>query len=107
MTKDKSTKTFHFSLTILGFLAILTACNSHDSDYIPYAIKAMDVWVYDIEKDKNYYGGRVKTNYFSSDSALSKCASNAHATANQYHLNDWSYVCCTVTPWSECVTKVR
>jgi len=87
-------------LTVLG-------CNNYDSDYIPYRIKGLDVWVYDNAQDKNYYGGRVETNYFKSDSALSDCGSRAYATANYKHLKDWSYVCCTVTSSSDCVTKVR
>jgi hypothetical protein len=70
-------------------------------------IKGFDIWVYDNTADKNYYGGRVKANYFSKDDALSECGSRAYAVAREYNLSDWSYVCCTVTSSSDCVTKVR
>ena len=70
-------------------------------------IKGYDVWVYDNINEKEYYGGRIKANYFSSESALSQCQKAAYYTASQYNLEDWGYVCCTITSKSDCVTKVR
>ena len=107
-------KQFDYSIHILVFVFILvpvslhlTGCSSYDSDYIPYMLKGLNVWVYDNMNDKEYYGGRVEANYFSKDDALSECRSRAYAIAEQYHLSDWSYVCCTVTSSSDCVTKIR
>ncbi len=92
---------------VILMLLIVAACNSYDKDYIPYTLKGFDVWVYDNATDKEYYGGRVKANYFSKDSALSRCRDQAYTVAKQYKLTNWSYVCCTVTGSSDCVTKVR
>ena len=100
-------KSIAVNLILLAYLIFASGCNTYDNDYIPFAIKGLDVWVYDNAEDKNFYGGRVKANYFSVDSALSNCQSFAYSVAKQHNLNDWSYVCCTVTPWSDCVTKVR
>ncbi len=93
-------------MVLIG-LSTLSGCDSYDSDYIPYGLKGLDVWVYDNATDKEYYGGRVEASYFSKDSAISECADLAYATANHSHLQDWGYVCCTVTSSSDCVTKVR
>ena len=100
-------KSTFFVTTILAFLILLIACSGHDSDFIPFALRGFDVWVYDNATDKEFYGGRVEANYFSKDSGLRKAGSRAYSTARQYNIADWSYVCCTVTPWSDCATKVR
>jgi len=81
-----------FLITLLSF----SGCSGYDSDYIPYMLKGLDVWVYDNTNDKDYYGGRVKANYFSKDDALSTCRSYAYGVAEQYHLSDWIMLC-TVT----------
>jgi hypothetical protein len=96
-----------FLLLFISLISNFAGCSGHDNDYIPYMLKGLDVWVYNNTNDKEYYGGRVKANYFSRDNALSECNSRAYAVANQYHLTDWSYICCTVTSSSDCVTKVR
>ena len=89
------------------FAILISGCDGYDSDYFPYTMKGLDVWVYNNNTDKEYYGGRVEASYFSKDEALSNCGSYAYSIASQYNLNDWSYVCCTVTSSSSCVTKVR
>jgi hypothetical protein len=108
---SKKHEHFRFSNYCLVFffplLFSFLGCRGYDSDYIPYRLKGLDVWVHDNAHDKNYYGGRVKANYFSRDDALSACRRRAYAVAEQYHLSDWSYVCCTVTSSSDCVTQVR
>lgn len=107
MGKKQCSMLVTLSFAIFLLLITLFACNIQDSDYIPIGLKAMDVWVWDDATNRNYYGGRIKATYFSKDSALSECASRAYALANQYNLHEWSYVCCTVTYSSDCVTKVR
>ena len=86
---------------------LLLGCDRYDSNFIPYRIKGLDVWVYNDITDREYYGGRVKTNYSKRKSALAECGNRAYAIANQNHLQDWSYICCTVTSSSDCMTKVR
>ena len=91
----------------LFLVTLLYGCNSYDSDYIPYGITAMDVYVYNHRTDEEHFGGRVTGNYFSRASLRGQCGNLAHDVARHYHLEDWSYVCCTVTSSSGCVTKVR
>ena len=93
--------------TLLAALPTLAGCNSYDSDYFPYSMKGLNVLVYDNKANKEYFGGFVEASYLSRKEALSSCAARAAATARQYHLQDWGYVCCTVTSSSSCVTKVR
>lgn len=92
---------------LLAVLPTLSGCSSYDSEYFPYAMKGLNVLVYDNKANKEYFGGFVEASYFSRKEALSSCAARAAATARQYHLPDWGYVCCTVTSSSSCVTKVR
>jgi hypothetical protein len=66
----------------------------------------MNVWVYD-ETNKEYYGGHVNASYFSKDEAVNGCQVQARNFARQNHFKDWNYVCCTVTPSSDCATKVK
>ena len=96
-------------LFVVGFacLVSLAACDAHDSDYVPYTMKGLNVHVVDKKSDKEYFGGFVEGNYMNRDQALSQCASVARATAAQHHLVEWGYVCCTVTSSSSCETKVR
>ena len=81
----------NFALIAFSF----SACNSYDSDHIPFLLKGLDVWVYDNVTNREYYGGRVKANYFSKDDAIAECGNLAYAIAGQYRLSEWSYVCCT------------
>jgi hypothetical protein len=92
---------------LLGVLLLLAGCDSYDSDYFPYKLTGLNVWVYNNATQKEYFGGFVEASYFSRKKALSECGARASATARQYHLENWSYVCCTVTSSSSCVTKVR
>ena len=50
-------------LLILGLL-FMVGCSGHDSDFVPYNLKGMDVWVYDNNNSSEIYGGRVEGNYF-------------------------------------------
>jgi hypothetical protein len=98
-----------FARHILAVLCalLLSSCDSHDSDYIPYGLKGMDAYVYDNDADVEHYAGSVEGNYLSKDDTLSGCQSLAYSTARQKNLDDWGYVCCTVTSSSSCATKVR
>ena len=91
----------------LTLAILLVGCTMYDGDYFPYFMTGLDAWVYDNISGTNHYGGRVEATYFSRNDALSECASLANRTAASQHLRDWSYVCCTVTSSSDCVTKVR
>ena len=95
------------AIILLGIVIILAGCDKYDNNYIPYGLKGLNVLVYDNKNGKEYYGGMIEANYLSKDKALAECGSRAYALAQQFYLQDWSYVCCTVTSSSDCVTKVR
>ena len=88
-------------------LLIVLGCSGHDSDYVPFVLKGMDAWVYNNETDEEFYGGRATGNYFNKDGVLSECQNLASTTARMHEIEDWSYVCCTVTSSSDCSTKVK
>lgn len=92
---------------LAALLILLGGCDGYDSDYYPYAMKGLNAFVYDNATDKEYFAGFVEATYFSRSEGASKCAGLASATASANHLRAWSYVCCTVTSSSSCVTKVR
>jgi hypothetical protein len=115
-------------LLCVAALTLASACSGYDSDYIPYAVRGFDVWFHDDrpscddvdENDEDEsdscrqgeadaYLGRVEANYLSRASGLSGCNAVAVAEANRRDMGggEWSYVCCTVTVSSDCVTKVR
>jgi len=95
-------------IALLGTAVILlSACDSYDSDFFPYAVKGLRVFVYDNNTRREFFGGQIEASYFSRQKALSECASRAQATASFNNLREWSYVCCTVTSSSDCATKVR
>ena len=96
-------------MTFLCATAIaLAGCESHDSDYMPYALKGMNAYVYN-EDDKEFFAGYTDGNYLDREQVLSGCQNNARAKAHELHLEDsnWGYVCCTVTAGSSCATKVK
>ena len=95
------------TMAVLILLSALTGCDNYDSEYIPYMLKGLDVYVWDNEADTQYFGGRVKANYFTADDARRECYHKASAVAAMNNLTDWSFVCCTVTASSDCVTKVK
>ena len=116
-----------FSYVALTALTFAFGCNSYDGDYIPYALRGFDVWFHDErescddvnrydrgvdedscrEEEADTYLGRVEANYLTKARGLSDCNAIAVAEANRRNVDDWSYVCCTVTASSDCVTKVR
>jgi hypothetical protein len=78
-----------------------------DNDYFPYFLNGLEVWVHDNDRDNDFHGGRMDTNYFNRKAGLVACKARAVSTARDKHLREWSYVCCTVTSSSSCETKVR
>jgi hypothetical protein len=102
----------HFLLTLLISL-FLSCCapkykiDEYDDDFIPYNLAGLDVYVYNNEDDKEYYGGRITGEYKQRQSMIDECNSLAVGLANYYHFDNWGYVCCTVTKNSNCVTKIR
>jgi len=93
--------------TILAALLLFSGCDSHDGDYFPYGMKGLNVWIYNNKTNTEYFGGFVEASYISRKEALSSCHDRAVFTARQYQLQDWGYVCCTVTSRTNCMTKVR
>jgi hypothetical protein len=81
--------------------------NTYDELYIPYGIKAFDVLVYNEDTDKEFYIGNIITDYSNAQARLSDAQTLAYDFAEMHHLENWSYICCTVTNSSNCVTKVR
>lgn len=97
-----------YTLLAVFFIAVLlTKSNIHDGNNIPYGLIAFDVYVLNKTSDKEFFAGTVKTNYFLKNKGLTKAITLADSYANAMSLTDWSYVCCTVTTSSNCVTKVR
>ncbi len=92
---------------VMFAVILLGACNAEDSDYIPYALEALDAWVYDRDTDRTIFAGRVETNYFRRTEAVARCRDLAIVAARESHLMDWGHVCCTVTSSTDCATKVR
>ena len=97
------------AINIAGILILLlfVACESYDSDYIPNDFRGMEVYVYNNNTKVEVHAGYVDGNYFSREKTLRKCQSFAHSFAGQNHLENWSYICCTVTSSSSCATKVK
>ncbi len=96
-------------ITAIASTTVSIGCNrnSYDNDFIPYGLKGLDVYVYDNRTDKEFYAGRVEGSYFSRNKTLSEAQSLASSFAQYNNLRDWSYICCTVTSSSDCVTKIR
>lgn len=96
----------YLPLLLLAMLS-LAGCKGHDSDYFPYSMKGLNVLVYNNNTDDEHFVTFVKANYLNREDGLSQCQSSAHNYAKNHNLDDWSYVCCTVTSSSSCATKVR
>lgn len=86
--------------------ATLAGCSAQDSDYIPYTLSGMQAVVYLQRSGQTRIGPPISGNYFSRDSMLAACQASASDLAPTTG-EPWSYVCCTMTSSSSCVTKVR
>ena len=53
------------TIIIAAVVFMLASCDSHDSDYIPYGLKGMNVYVYNNDTDKEFYAGHVEGSYIS------------------------------------------
>ncbi len=85
----------------------LTGCSGQDSDYYPYNMKGLGVWVTNNDNDSSLYAGFIDGNYLHREDAAAACGALAYTFANSNHIENFGYVCCTVTDDSDCVTKVR
>ena len=90
-----------------AMILIIPSCKPYDDNFIPYGLKGLDVYVYDNRTDKEFYAGRVEGNYLSKNKTIGEAQSLAYSFAQNKNLRDWSYICCTVTSSSDCVTKIR
>ena len=97
-----------FLLIIIAAIYFLPRlCSDYDSDSFPYSMIGLNVWVYDPATDHNFPAGALRASYSQRKEALSDCYSVARQYATAHHLEQWQYVCCTVTDKNPCVTKVR
>ncbi len=69
----------------------------------------MGAYVYDLERDEEYYAGSVQGDYSNRKRVLSDCQVLAYDFAEEkgFDKSEWSYICCTETKKSSCVTKIR
>ena len=95
------------SYAVIALTFFLMSCSGQDSDYYPYAMKGLGVVMTDTDTGKDYYAGFVEGNYFHREEATASCGSMAYSFAQENHIQNFSYACCTVTKDSDCVTKVR
>jgi hypothetical protein len=98
---------FYILLGLLFIVALLCKSNICDGNNMPFGLIAFDVYVNSSSTDKELFAGTIKVNYFSKHKGLKKALALADSYANAMNLTDWSYVCCTVTASSNCVTKIR
>ncbi len=92
-------------LIIFLLAFVLTACDSHDSDFIPYDLEGYNVYVYVGEQE--FYAGFVEANYINSSDKLSEAQSLAANFAYSKNFRKWDYIICTATSDSGCATRVR
>lgn len=95
-----------FKIIILIIILNLLGCNGYDSQYFPYAMKGLDVVVYN-ENGKEFFAGHIEASYKERFDALDRCQLVASTYARDNHMDKWGYVCCTVISSDNCLTKVR
>ena len=95
------------AIILAAILLSLCGCDSYDSDNYPYGMKGLNVYVHNDNTGEDLFAGFVEANYLSRSDGTSQCGALASSAAVENHLKNWSYVCCTVTSDSDCVTKVR
>lgn len=96
---------FVFALTFL--IGLLGSCADQDDEFFPYKMKGFNSWVYEADGETSFLAGYSEASYNSRHEGLASCAALAATAASARHLDDWTYVCCTVTDESQCATKVR
>jgi len=92
---------------LAAIVCTFAGCSDVDDDYFPYKMTGLNSWLYDPATEQEYLAGFTAASYKNRDSALRACAAQASTAAVARGLDEWSYVCCTVTEESQCVTKVR
>lgn len=87
-------------------LLSMSGCDARDSDEIPFLLTGMDAYL-QVGETMEVYAGRVDANYLSRDDALDECRDLALVEARRRGIENWGYICCTVTSTTDCDTKVR
>ena len=100
-------QTFRIRFLVAVAALLSVSCSKHDDDYFPYRMKGLNAWVYDSTTETEFLAGYTEASYTSRKRGLAACAGLAATAAAARRLEDWSYVCCTVTSESQCETKVR
>ena len=104
----------HLACLVLVTLLTLAlgGCSKHDSDYIPYGLKGLNVYLFDEEKAPNgdYFVGYVECSYLKRKEGLSQARTLAYNEAQRLHFKTSTgryYILCAVTSETNCATKVR
>lgn len=96
------------SIFLLASLGASSCSKSElDSDLFPYKMIGLNSMVTNNDTEQEFIAGFTAANYKARKAGLSGCAAQAATAAAARHLKDWSYMCCTVTEKSQCVTTVR
>lgn len=120
-----------------AFAPVRGLFSKYDDHYIPYDLTGFVVWFYRSRSDsKPLRLGEIAATYETRSAGLEKCQSLARQEERRmsslcaeydyddedddeedenkkptecvgFNTHDWSYLCCTVTPGSKCVTEVR
>ena len=101
------------SARLISIFLLASVCASScskselDSDLFPYKMIGLDSMVTTNDTGQEFLAGFTAASYKARKAALNGCAAQATTAAAARHLKDWSYMCCTVTEKSQCVTTVR
>jgi hypothetical protein len=95
----------HLILTVCVLMAA-TACEKDDKE-IPYGLQGFEAWVYDKQTGAPHRAGRFTASYLEREKGLSQCRDAAFALVREKQLDDWDFICCTMTHSSNCASKVR
>lgn len=88
-------------------VSLVLGCSGNDDEYFPYAMRGLNAYVYDMDADREIFIGFMEGRYWNREQALGQCQMAASSQAAALNLENWDYVCCTVTSDSQCVTKVK
>ncbi len=93
---------------VIGLIVfVLIVLTRQDSDKIPYALRGMDVYLYNDKTSEEFLVKRVDGSYLSKDKVLRDCQDEAYLAARSRKIQYWSYSCCTVTHSSDCATRIK
>jgi len=83
-----------------------------DSNYIPFNLKGLNVYLFDEKKAPNAdkFAGYIECSYLSREDGLARARALAYREAKRLNFDvshSRYYIICTATADSSCVTKVR